>query len=222
MGDETVKKLRADVVDELKRRFRRPRRVSSTLSRPGGRGRSEHLFLFMAHRARQKSALIRQFASAVPGSLFRAIPADPVLRAQRDLLARSTWPGSREGAVATVTTGMLPEGRIRLPATSSSTPTAAILNNLLTVLNERVLPTRGRGPTRLALAFPVLGLGTTWPRTDGNPSAALFDRFLLRCRVDHLKPRSECPAHCSRPAGPLAAVEQAGRPTSVSAADLRT
>src|SRR5205085_2775184 len=62
------------------------------------------------------------------------------------------------------------------------------LNNLLTVLNERVYR-RGAETHRLPL---VSLFAATNHLPDDDALQALFDRFLLRCRVEQL-PRSALP-----------------------------
>src|SRR5947208_10961158 len=60
---------------------------------------------------------------------------------------------------------------------------SAILNNLLTVLNERTYR-RGAEVHRL----PILSLFSASNHLpDDDALKALFDRFLLRCHVDNLK-----------------------------------
>src|SRR5262249_39579445 len=90
---------------------------------------------------------------------------------------------------------------------------SAILNNLLSVLNERVYR-RGAEVHRL----PILSLFSASNQLpDDDALRALFDRFLLRCHVDNL-PREAMPRL-------LAAgweLESAGPPeSSISATDLR-
>src|SRR5262245_66505053 len=60
---------------------------------------------------------------------------------------------------------------------------SAILNNLLTVLNERVYR-RGAEVHRLPL-LSLFSASNHLPEDDALK--ALFDRFLLRCHVDNLK-----------------------------------
>jgi MoxR-like ATPase len=66
---------------------------------------------------------------------------------------------------------------------------SAILNNLLTVLNERVYR-RGAETHRLPL-LSAFAASNHLPEDDALQ--ALFDRFLLRCKVDPL-PRAQLPA----------------------------
>jgi MoxR-like ATPase len=207
LGDETVKKLRADVVDELKRRFVGRDEVVDLIALAVVAG--EHLFLY-GPPGTAKSALIRQFASSVQGRYFEY------------LLTRFSEPNEifgpidlarlREGAVATVTTGMLPEAEFAF-LDELFNANSAILNNLLTVLNERVYR-RGAEVHRL----PLLSLFSASNHlAEDEALGALFDRFLLRCHVDHLK-REAMPALLS--AG-WALERSSGATTSVSAADLR-
>ncbi|MCI0464451.1 MAG: AAA family ATPase, partial [Gemmataceae bacterium] len=88
----------------------------------------------------------------------------------------------REGTVATVTTGMLPEAEFVF-LDELFNANSAILNNLLTVLNERIYR-RGAETHRL----PMLSLFSAANHLPEEPSLrALFDRFLLRCHVDSLR-----------------------------------
>jgi MoxR-like ATPase len=207
LGDETVKKLRSDVVDELKRRFVGRDEVVDLIALAVVAG--EHLFLY-GPPGTAKSALIRQFASAVQGRYFEY------------LLTRFSEPNEifgpidlarlREGAVATVTTGMLPEAEFAF-LDELFNANSAILNNLLTVLNERVFR-RGAEVHRL----PLLSLFSASNHlAEDEALGALFDRFLLRCHVDHLR-REAMPRLLS--AG-WALERSEGTTTSVSAADLR-
>src|SRR4029078_4057883 len=93
----------------------------------------------------------------------------------------------REGTVATVTTGMLPEAEVA-SLDELFNANSAILNNLLTVLNERVYR-RGAETHKLPL-ISLFSASNHLP--DEDALKALFDRFLLRCQVDHL-PRSATP-----------------------------
>ncbi len=124
----------------------------------------------MAPPGRAKSALIRQFAATVQGRYFEY------------LLTRFSEPNEvfgpidlvrlREGTVATVTTGMLPEAEFVF-LDELFNANSAILNNLLSVLNERVYR-RGAEVHRL----PMLSLfppPITSPRTRrSTPSSIAF------------------------------------------------
>jgi MoxR-like ATPase len=89
----------------------------------------------------------------------------------------------REGTVVTVTTGMLPEAEFVF-LDELFNANSAILNNLLTVLNERVYR-RGAETHRLPL-LSLFSASNHLP--DDDALRALFDRFLLRCHVKNLKP----------------------------------
>ena len=151
----------------------------------------EHLFLY-GPPGTAKSALIRQFATAVQGRYFEY------------LLTRFSEPNEvfgpidlvrlREGTVATVTTGMLPEAEFVF-LDELFNANSAILNNLLSVLNERVYR-RGAEVHRLPL-LSLFSASNHLPEDDAL--RALFDRFLLRCHVDTSRER-RCPG-CWRPAG---------------------
>jgi MoxR-like ATPase len=144
----------------------------------------EHLFLY-GPPGTAKSALIRHFALAVHGRYFEY------------MLTRFSEPNEifgpidivrlREGVVATVTTGMLPEAEFVF-LDELFNANSAILNNLLTVLNERVYR-RGAETHQLPL-LSAFSASNHLP--DDEALQALFDRFLLRCHVDHL-PRSSTP-----------------------------
>ena len=117
----------------------------------------------------------------------------------------------REGTVATVTTGMLPEAEFAF-LDELFNANSAILNNLLTVLNERRLPPRRARCIRLPL-LSLFSASNHLPEDDAL--AALFDRFLLRCQVEPL-PRDHMARPARRPAGrsnALAARQADGRPS---------
>ncbi len=117
-----------------------------------------------------------------------------------------------KGTVATVTSRMLPEGEFVF-LDELFNANSAILNNLLTVLNERVYR-RGVEVHQLPL-LSLFAASNHLPEDDAL--RALFDRFLLRSHVDNLN-RDQLPRLLNagwelERAGPLA--------SSVSAADLR-
>ncbi len=204
---DIITRLRHEVIDALKRRFVGRDEVVDLIALAVVAG--EHLFLY-GPPGTAKSALIRQFATAVRGRYFEY------------LLTRFSEPSEifgpidlvrlREGTVATVTTGMLPEAEFVF-LDELFNANSAILNNLLTVLNERVYR---RGAETHSL--PVLSLFSASNRLpDDDALRALFDRFLLRCHVDNLH-REAMPRLLT--AG--WALEQAERSESgVAAADLR-
>jgi MoxR-like ATPase len=176
VSDDVPHRLRAAVTDPLKGQFVGRSEVIDLIALAVVAG--EHLFLF-GPPGTAKSALIRAFATAVRGSYFEY------------LLTRFSEPNEvfgpidlvklREGTVATVTAGMLPEAEFAF-LDELFNANSAILNNLLTVLNER-LYRRGREVVRL----PLLSLFSASNHLPEDESlAALFDRFLLRCKVEPL------------------------------------
>src|SRR5215203_4478942 len=176
MIEETVAGLRREVTDVLKRRFVGRDEVVDLIALAVVAG--EHLFLH-GPPGTAKSALIRQFATAVRGRYFEY------------LLTRFSEPNEvfgpidlvrlREGTVATVTSGMLPEAEFAF-LDELFNANSAILNNLLTVLNERTYR-RGAEMHRLPL-LSLFSASNHLPEDDALK--ALFDRFLLRCHVDNL------------------------------------
>lgn len=206
MSLETVARLRGEVIDPLKKRFVDRGEVIDLIALALVAG--EHLFLY-GPPGTAKSALIRQFAGSVRGRYFEY------------MLTRFSEPNEifgpidivrlREGVVATITSGMLPEAEFVF-LDELFNANSAILNNLLTVLNERVFR-RGLETHRLPL-LSLFSASNHLPEDDALQ--ALFDRFLLRCHVENLR-RDSMPAL-------LAAgweLERAEMPTaSVTAGDL--
>jgi MoxR-like ATPase len=204
---EAVAPLRRDVIEPLKARFVDRDEVVDLIALAAVSG--EHLFLY-GPPGTAKSALIRQFASALQARYFEY------------MLTRFSEPNEifgpidiarlREGVVATVTSGMLPEAEFVF-LDELFNANSAILNNLLTVLNERVYR-RGAETHSLPL-LSLFSASNHLPEDDALK--ALFDRFLLRCHVDNL--RRESMPHL------LVAGWELERacpiPAVVSAADLR-
>jgi MoxR-like ATPase len=132
----------------------------------------ENLFI-LGPPGTAKSALVHELARRLDGRAFDY------------LLTRFTEPNElfgpfdirklREGELVTNTEGMLPEASLVF-LDELLNANSAILNSLLTVLNERVFR-RGRETRRLDLAM-VVGASNRLPEDDAL--GALFDRFLLR------------------------------------------
>ena len=183
MPDAIAKRLRTGVIDPLKRQFVGRDEVIELIALAIVAG--EHLLLH-GPPGTAKSALIRRFAGLTSARYFEY------------LLTRFSEPNEifgpidlaqlREGRVATVTTGMLPEAEyVFLDELFNAN--SAILNSLLSVLNERVF--RRGGETRELPLFSLFSATNQLPEDDALK--ALFDRFLLRCHVVSL-PRSDMPA----------------------------
>jgi MoxR-like ATPase len=182
MLSDPVTRLRTEVTEPLKQRFVGRDEVLDLIALAVTAG--EHLFLY-GPPGTAKSILIRQFASAVQGGYFEY------------LLTRFSEPNEvfgpidliklREGVVATVTTGMLPQAEFVF-LDELFNANSAILNNLLTVLNERIYR-RGIEIHRLPL-LSLFAASNHLPEDDALQ--ALFDRFALRCHVKSLE-RKEIP-----------------------------
>jgi MoxR-like ATPase len=132
----------------------------------------ENLFL-LGPPGTAKSALVHELARRLDGKVFDY------------LLTRFTEPNEifgpfdirklREGELITNTEGMLPEASLVF-LDELLNANSAILNSLLTALNERVFR-RGR-ETRALPTLMVVGASNRLPEDDALN--ALFDRFLLR------------------------------------------
>src|SRR5207247_6330427 len=124
--------------------------------------------------------ILRQFAQSVAGGYFEY------------MLTRFSEPNEifgpidiarlREGSVVTVTKGMLPEAEFVF-LDELFNANSAILNNLLTVLNERVYR-RGAGTHRLSL---LSVFSASDPMPDDEALRAPLDRFLVACYFDDLE-----------------------------------
>src|SRR2546426_3452598 len=177
MTSDIIARLRTGVIAPLKARFVGRDEVVDLIALAVVAG--EHLFLY-GPPGTAKSALIRQFATAVRGRYFEY------------MLTRFSEPNEifgpidlvrlREGTVATVTTGMLPEAEFVF-LDELFNANSAILNNLLTVLNERIYR-RGAETHQLPM-LSLFSASNHLPEEDAL--RALFDRFLLRCHVDSLR-----------------------------------
>ncbi len=138
----------------------------------------ENLFI-MGPPGTAKSALVHDLGRRIEGRTFEY------------LLTRFTEPNEifgpfdirrlREGDLVTNTEGMLPEASLVF-LDELLNANSAILNSLLTALNERVFR-RGR-ETRALPTLMVVGASNRLPEDDAL--GALFDRFLLRVRCENV------------------------------------
>ncbi|HEV3338955.1 MAG TPA: AAA family ATPase [Pirellulales bacterium] len=138
----------------------------------------ENLFL-LGPPGTAKSALVHDLGRRIDGRVFDY------------LLTRFTEPNElfgpfdirklREGELLTNTEGMLPEAALVF-LDELLNANSAILNSLLTVLNERVFR-RGK-ETRPLPTLMVIGASNRLP--DDDALGALFDRFLMRVRCDNV------------------------------------
>jgi MoxR-like ATPase len=176
VNGDVVTSLRQGVIDPLKERFVERGEVVDLIALALVAG--EHLFLY-GPPGTAKSALIRHFALGVHGRYFEYMLTR--FSEPNELFGPIDIAKLREGTVATVTTGMLPEAELAF-LDELFNANSAILNNLLTVLNERVYR---RGAEVHAL--PLLSLFSASNHLpEDDALKALFDRFLLRCHVDNL------------------------------------
>ncbi len=127
-----------------------------------------------------KSALVHELAARLGGRSFDY------------LLTRFTEPSElfgpfdlrrlREGDLITNTEGMLPEADFVF-LDELLNANSAVLNSLLSALNERVFR-RGREKTHLPM---LLTIGASNRLPDDDALGALFDRFLLRVHCDNVE-----------------------------------
>ena len=183
MTDAPVGRLRAGVLLPLKARFVGRDEVIDLIALAAVAG--EHLFL-LGPPGTAKSLLVRSFAGAVRGRYFEYLLTR--FSEPNELFGPIDLVKLRTGTVATVTAGMLPEAEFAF-LDELFNANSAILNNLLTVLNERTYR-RGAETHRLPL-LTAFAASNHLPEDDAL--GALFDRFLVRCRVDPL-PRPQLPA----------------------------
>lgn len=182
-AEDIVQDLRRKTTASLKGRFVGRDEAADLIALAAVAG--EHLFL-LGPPGTAKSALIRLFAQATRSRYFEY------------LLTRFSEPNEifgpidlaklRDGVVATVTDGMLPDAEFVF-LDELFNANSAILNSLLTVLNERTYR-RGLETHRLPL-ISLFAAANHVP--EDETLKALFDRFLVRCQVGHLK-RDEMPA----------------------------
>jgi len=169
-------RLQKEVVEPLRQRFVGRDEVIHLIAVAGVA--REHLFLF-GPPGTAKSALIREFGQALQGRYFEYMLTR--FSEPNEIFGPINIAQLREGRVVTVTTGMLPEAEFVF-LDELFNANSAILNNLLTVLNERVYR-RGLETHRLPL-LSLFSASNHLPEDDAL--RALFDRFLLRCPVKSL------------------------------------
>lgn len=172
----------------------------------------EHLFLY-GPPGTAKSAIVRQFATAVRGEYFEYMLTK--FSEPNEIFGPVDLVKLREGRVATVVAQMLPEAEFAF-LDELFNANSAILNNLLTVLNERVY--RRGAETHALPLISAFAASNNLPQDDAL--AALFDRFLLRCQVESL-PRDRLPALLTAGWALERGAADGAMPRTVSADDLR-
>jgi MoxR-like ATPase len=170
------KKLAAEVLDPMKRAFVGKDEIVDLMGVCLVAG--ENLFV-LGPPGTAKSALVHDLGRRLEGRTFEY------------LLTRFTEPNElfgpfdirrlREGELVTNTDGMLPEASLVF-LDELLNANSAILNSLLTALNERVFR-RGR-ETRALPVLMVVGASNRLPEDEAL--GALFDRFLMRVRCDNV------------------------------------
>jgi MoxR-like ATPase len=172
----SIKRLHAEVLHPLKSAFVGKDVIIDLLGI--GLIAGENVFL-LGPPGTAKSAIVHEMSRRIEGQSFEY------------LLTRFTEPNElfgpfdirklREGVLETNTEGMLPEASF-LFLDELLNANSAILNSLLTVLNEHELR-RGREIMKLPFLMAV-GASNHLPEDDSL--RALFDRFLLRVRSDNV------------------------------------
>ena len=167
---DIAERFNRDVIQVMKKTFVAKDEVIDLLAVSLVAG--ENLFI-LGPPGTAKSALVQELARHLDGNSFDY------------LLTRFTEPNElfgpfdirklREGELVTNTMGMLPEAELVF-LDELLNANSAILNSLLTVLNERVFR-RGRENHELPTLM-VVGASNNLPEDDALN--ALFDRFLLR------------------------------------------
>ena len=178
MNQTPGQRLQTEILDPMKREFVGKDEIIDLLGvcLLGG----ENLFI-LGPPGTAKSALVLRLGERLGGTAFNY------------LLTRFTEPNElfgpfdirrlREGELVTNTDGMLTEGSLVF-LDELLNANSAILNSLLSALNERTVP-RGRERLKVrALAF--IGASNHLPEDDAL--LALFDRFLLRVHCDNVEP----------------------------------
>lgn len=126
-----------------------------------------------------KSALVRTFARLIDAKYFEYLLTR--FTEPNELFGPVDIPAFRQGIYRRRTEGMLPEAEVVF-LDEIFKSNSAILNALLTILNERKFNNGGT-----VVDVPLLSVfGASNEVPQDESLAAIFDRFLLRVRSDHL------------------------------------
>ena len=138
----------------------------------------EHVLL-LGPPGTAKSALVRAIAQAFGGTYFERLLTK--FSAPDEVFGPVSLKALEQDRFARVTTGKLPEAQIAF-VDEIFKANSAILNSLLTLVNERVFHNDG-APTQCPLVT-LFGASNELP--EGRELEALFDRFLVRHDVQYL------------------------------------
>ncbi len=126
-----------------------------------------------------KSALVRALAQAFGGSYFERLLTK--FSTPEELFGPVSLKGLEQDKFTRVTTGMLPTAEFAF-VDEVFKANSAILNSMLTLINERTY-SNGGAP----LPVPLVAMfGASNELPEGKELEALFDRFALRFQVDYL------------------------------------
>lgn len=139
----------------------------------------EHVLL-LGPPGTAKSALVRAIAQAFGGRYFERLLTK--FSTPEELFGPVSLKALEADRYARVVTGKLPEAEFAF-VDEVFKANSAILNSLLTAMNERLFHNDGA-----PLAMPLVSLfGASNELPDGKELEALFDRFLLRFDVQYLR-----------------------------------
>jgi MoxR-like ATPase len=137
-----------------------------------------------------KSALARAIAQAFGGNYFERLLTK--FSTPEELFGAISLKALEQDRFARVTSGKLPEAEFAF-VDEVFKANSAILNSLLTLVNERVFHNDGQ-----PVACPLVSMfGASNELPEGKDLEALFDRFLLRFEVGYLLRPANC-GSCSR------------------------
>ncbi|BDG08651.1 AAA family ATPase [Anaeromyxobacter paludicola] len=139
----------------------------------------EHLLL-LGPPGTAKSALVRAIAQAFEGSYFERLLTR--FSTPEELFGPVSLKALEQDRYARVVAGKLPEAQFAF-VDEVFKANSAILNSLLTAMNERLFHNDG-APVQMPLVS-LFGASNELP--DGKELEALFDRFLLRFDVQYLR-----------------------------------
>lgn len=139
---------------------------------------SEHVLL-LGPPGTAKSALVRALAQAFSGTYFERLLTK--FSTPEELFGPISLQALEQDRFSRVTTGKLPEAQFAF-VDEVFKGNSAILNSLLTLVNERLFHNDGA-----AMKVPLVSLfGASNELPESRELEALFDRFLLRFEVNYL------------------------------------